>query len=175
MVNYTKGQRVRPLSIGKIRRVAGTVRSALGVPGGQINMLRLFEHVLPSLIPGYDWEVRSMEEMGSDHGLTYPNHPMIVLREDVYENVANRMPRDRFTLAHEIGHVFLHRGEVVLARNSNPKVYECPEWQADTFAAEFLMPFEEATKCRSPAEIMERFNVSAAAAQRRYQKVRSVK
>lgn len=48
--------------------------------------------------------------------------------------------RDRFTIAHELGHYFLHsrQGEtpLVAARMDS----ELPEWEANWFAAAFLMP-----------------------------------
>ena len=46
------------------------------------------------------------------------------------------------TIAHEIGHIFLH-AEVPMAKNyeqSEIKVYEDSEWQADVFAEELLAP-----------------------------------
>lgn len=48
--------------------------------------------------------------------------------------------RDRFTIAHELGHYFLHsrQGEVPLAAARLDS--ERPEWEANWFAAAFLMP-----------------------------------
>lgn len=51
--------------------------------------------------------------------------------------------RDRFTIAHELGHYFLHslvgKKRIRIAREgSNPA-----EWEANCFAAGFLMPKEE--------------------------------
>ncbi|TGL28156.1 ImmA/IrrE family metallo-endopeptidase [Leptospira koniambonensis] len=51
--------------------------------------------------------------------------------------------RNRFTLAHELGHYFLHSDEgrirIQAARRGSTKT----EWQANWFAAAFLMPQEE--------------------------------
>jgi Zn-dependent peptidase ImmA (M78 family) len=68
----------------------------------------------------------------------------------------------------------MHSG-VALARapeTSNHKVYEDAEWQADTFAAEFLMPTPHVCHCCSPEEILETFGVSYSAASTRWEKLR---
>lgn len=48
--------------------------------------------------------------------------------------------RDRFTIAHELGHLFLHaeagRKPLKVARSGSGR----PEWEANWFAAGFLMP-----------------------------------
>ena len=63
------------------------------------------------------------------------------IRNDVYCNATNNIGRDRFTLAHELGHYFLHQTGVGLCRASEPiKSYQNPEWQANTFASFLLMP-----------------------------------
>lgn len=54
------------------------------------------------------------------------------------------MERDRFTIAHEIGHFILHKpGMIELARTQTVQdipIYKKPEWQANTFAGELLAP-----------------------------------
>jgi len=64
-------------------------------------------------------------------------------------NSAHHRNRQRFTLAHEIGHFFLHKGEEVIVdrtfrvnlRNSEAAKAESPEEiEANYFAAELLMP-----------------------------------
>lgn len=79
--------------------------------------------------------------------------------------------RDNFTVAHELGHYFLHRREVpqgnavsFTRRGSNRM-----EWEANWFAAEFLMPdlqvrseFNQGKK--TPREIAMKFGVSQMAA-----------
>lgn len=80
--------------------------------------------------------------------------------------------RQRFTIAHELGHFLLHRPtekhiDVTFARRSGQRNKE--EHQADSFAAELLMPEVEIRKLIADGETsLERlaahFNVSAMAA-----------
>jgi predicted transcriptional regulator len=76
--------------------------------------------------------------------------------------------RDRFTLAHELGHYFLHadQGErrIRAARRGSGRV----EWEANWFAAGFLMPaktFRDAARNDpDPILLAAKFRVSTAAA-----------
>lgn len=78
--------------------------------------------------------------------------------------------RQAFTIAHELGHLFLHtnmnaRGEASFARSGSDR----QEWEANWFAAELLMPeaeFRKAAKeCWSNPDLLaDRFGVSTAAA-----------
>lgn len=76
--------------------------------------------------------------------------------------------RDRFTIAHELGHYLLHSGQgerpLVAARHGSDRA----EWEANWFAAGFLMPEiefrEEFRKTRSRAVLGAKFGVSEAAA-----------
>ncbi|MGZ0175141.1 MAG: ImmA/IrrE family metallo-endopeptidase, partial [Planctomycetales bacterium] len=76
--------------------------------------------------------------------------------------------RDRFTIAHELGHYFLHsdQGEIpiVAFRNGSTRI----EWEANWFAASLLMPKAEfrqaASRDLSVAALAARFGVSQEAA-----------
>jgi hypothetical protein len=75
--------------------------------------------------------------------------------------------RDRFTIAHELGHYFLHSklGEkrITVRRDGSDRV----EWEANWFAAGFLMPEEEfrakLKEWNSHARLAAYFDVSEAA------------
>lgn len=78
--------------------------------------------------------------------------------------------RDRFTIAHELGHYFLHsiQGEmsIVADRGASKRV----EWEANWFAAAFLMPVKQFQENWDSLPALERtaclskiFNVSTAA------------
>lgn len=100
----------------------------------------------------------------------------IYIKESVYCEAAHKKYcRARYTIAHEIGHFMLHRvlNALNFARTNETesyKVYEDPEWQADTFASELLMPYEQCLGL-SPQEIRRKYHVSKAAANTRYRKI----
>lgn len=64
----------------------------------------------------------------------------------IYVNALHHPRRQRFTIAHELGHYFLHRDkkqkfvDKKLFRNGETNIFET---QANKFAAEILMPEEE--------------------------------
>lgn len=101
---------------------------------------------------------------------------MVYVKESVMEQACRRsFKRGAFTLAHELGHYLLHylQNDVVLSRVSddiNVPIYCDPEWQADTFASEFLMPYEECVDM-DEEEIRKTYHVSRRAAEVRYNKI----
>src|SRR5690606_38684487 len=107
-------------------------------------VVQLLEFFLPNLDEKFTYEIVPIEEMMGSYAETYPEQSKIVIREDVYTRAIEGVPRDRFTIAHEIGHFILHRpGRIVLARKTkHDKIpaYKNPEWQANTFAGELLAP-----------------------------------
>ena len=90
----------------------------------------------------YSFEVVSKDEMGDKHGETFPDERIICIRGDVYQRAVNGHGRDRLTIAHEVGHLFLHNSRVVsfcqLSDDQTVPAYEDPEWQANCFAGELL-------------------------------------
>lgn len=166
------GIKVRPLSTKRIRAVSQAIRKLFSIPPGAVDVIQFLEGTL--LKAGVDFQILSKEEMGRDHGLTYPDAGIICIREDVYIGACEDNGRDRFTILHEAGHLVLHTG-VSLARstsNGNHAWYEDSEWQANAFAAEFLMPVDEILQhCNSPQDIVDRFLVSYEAAEIRWHKL----
>jgi len=170
-----KGSKVPAKAIWQIRKDADYIRAVLGLKNKKINMVSLIEFILPKLLPGFSYEVIDESEMGIDEARTYPDKQLIYIRADIYNAVTNGDRRAQFTLAHELGHLVMHSNLGKLrsyARNSQEhKIYEDSEWQADTFAAEFLMPYEFVKTCKNPQEIFDEFGVSMSAAKVRYQKI----
>lgn len=96
--------------------------------------------------------------------------------------------RDRFTIAHELGHLFLHylsasagRKDVVMVAtrwvDENDKALQRAEWEANWFAAAFLMPMDAFSKAYKEnggsAELTAaQFGVSPKAAEIRAQSIR---
>ncbi len=81
-------------------------------------------------------------------GLTLPTFE-VYLSENTYIDAENGQGRARFTVAHEAFHGLHHCWQlhdrlehrtVALFRRNEIPTYRDPEWQANCFAAEFLMP-----------------------------------
>ncbi len=116
-----------------------------------------------------DLRIGTRKEMGDYEGFTDPKGQFIVLREDVYENAWNGNGRDRFTVAHELGHFFLHTG-IPMARaasDSSIKPFRLSEPQANQFAAELLMPRQFLNAGDTVQSVIDRHGVSINAAANR--------
>ena len=100
----------------------------------------------------------------------------IYIKESVMDEACRRsFKRGTFTLVHELGHFLLHylQNEAKLTRVTDDTVVPIfcnPEWQADTFASEFLMPYE-ACLSLTIEEIRKRYHVSRQAAEVRFNKI----
>ncbi len=141
MVSYV----ATPTSRKKIRVIAQTLRKLSGLEDKiYVPIIHLLELWLPIVEENFTYEVVSKTELDGEYAVTYPEQNKIAIREDVYERACNGVPRDRFTIAHEIGHLLLHSpGTIKLARgieSNKVPAYKDPEWQANTFAAELLAP-----------------------------------
>lgn len=85
-----------------------------------------------------------------------PETGELILDESTYIGLLDDEGRDRFTVAHEIGHVVLHRPyyksisrrrrQAILLNRSQVKPYQHPEKQSDVFASEFLIPTHHASQ-----------------------------
>lgn len=146
-----KGYKAPPQSIDSIRVITQKLRKLFGKEAGHLKIMDLMEFVIPMIDREFEWEVSDdqfLYQMGYE-AYYDPKGTAIVIRDDVYDCATSgdsSSLRHQFTLAHELGHYFLHRGlNPVLPRGGIPthKTYEDTEWQADTFAGELLMPFDE--------------------------------
>lgn len=113
------------------------------------------------------------------------------LREDVWARAAAGEARDRFTVAHLLGHAVLHQellerpaqpaleDRATTTRPDEPQAYESAEWQATTFALAFLLPLDAVAtylaRQRAASFTLQRFaehfGVSQAAAVRRIEQL----
>lgn len=130
-------------------------------------ILSFVENILPILIPDFQFEVVPEAEMGNKHGETYPSKNLIRIREDIYLRAAAGEGRDRLTVAHEVGHLFLHEDDSIalcrLETGDKLKPYEDPEWQADAFGGE-LLASSYLIEGMNSREVEKMCGVSAAAA-----------
>lgn len=104
-----------------------------------------------------------------------PEQRSITLSADTYAKACDDDPRARFTVIHELGHILLAHART-LNRDIGAKIeaYEDSEWQANQFAAEFLMPLSHMVECghRNAEQLMLAYQVSAPAAERRINQLR---
>ena len=94
--------------------------------------------------------------------------------------------RNRFSIAHELGHLFLHFPRVAREHPGEPMIatrwvdeddpeQQRAEWEANWFGSAFLMPrdaFRDAYKSDPIDEVADSFGVSVQAAQVRAQSLR---
>lgn len=161
------GRQVLPMSAGSLEAYAQNVRDALGFRSlPRIDCEAVFDLILPQALPGFEYELRERSEMLNAEGYAAPDERRIILREDVFLGACEGRGRDRFTAAHEIGHVLLHSSDRLVHARSNgrPPAYACPEWQANTFASELLIDRRQVPPGSTEAVLMEMFGVTAAAA-----------
>ena len=154
-----------PLSLEQIREKASAFRKIFGLTeNGYVDIVKVLEALQEY---GVEIEIAPVHEMANKHGQTYPAKPKIVIREDIYERACDGYGRDRLTVAHEIGHLFLHgTDKISLARVEKEYAVPTwcdPEWQANAFAGELLAPFRF-IKELSISDIQAKYGVSATAA-----------
>ncbi len=162
--------RSQPRSKKDIRNKADLIRSIvneLSENNDDFPIIEFVEIILPQIFDDFILHIEEAKEMNNNHGLTDVQAGTIKIREDVYYGACNGNGRDRFTIAHELGHYLLHsKDNLKLARSdSEIKVYENPEWQANTFAAELLMPCSLIAKGDTKETLSKRFGVSYSAAE----------
>ncbi|NBB11836.1 ImmA/IrrE family metallo-endopeptidase [Pseudomonas sp. SLFW] len=154
---------VPPLTCAEIISVATDVRQRFGVTGDRYPVVQILEVGMLLLDPEFTFGVKERYLMKDDLGQTVPSENAIYLREDVYKRAANDVYNDRFTVAHELGHHFLHKNVKVTFHQKHHRRKYRPqtdsEWQADIFGAALMMPVRRLIKCRSLDEAAVRFGV----------------
>ena len=86
--------------------------------------------------------------------------------------------RQRFSIAHELGHIFLHSTKLPTVYNREPTPNDDPiEAEANVFASRLLAPLcvLHQLNVRSSEEIAERCNISMAAAQIRFERLTAIR
>ena len=152
---------VTPRSRLEIVSIVKHIKKQIHFDGLNFPIVEFIEHVLPQIDESFKYEYCQKNELPANVYAYYsPIDNLMKIREDVYIGASNGNSRDRFTLAHEVGHYFLHN-EVILTRKSESEIppYENPEWQANVFAGELLIPSQEIIGMEI-SEIMCNCNVS---------------
>lgn len=169
--------KVAPKRRVEIENYANAWRDALGVEHScqAPDMLALLENELPRLFTDFALIVKDDQAMDGAEGYTeFEPTPRIVLSNSSYESAGNQLGRGRWTAAHELGHLVLHKSAVPFERALGEytkvkqlAIFESAEWQANAFAAGFLMPEHLVRDYVNPCEVASFFSVSRQAAENR--------
>ena len=167
-----------------IELIADTMRRMLPVPArGRLFALDLFERLDELTLPvesddfrveyairrlPYRVEARTRVDLAA-------RMFEVAISPECYGNMLRGFPRMLFTVCHEIGHLVLHRAELVSPRASIAATplppYATTEWQASAFAIAFIAPVAELLKLQdelgflSPLDICRTFGCSREAAE----------
>lgn len=177
-----KGVKVKGKSRQSIRRDAHIVRDVFA------SQLELSRPVLP-IVDILEWldtegiiqlDVLEQKEMGDTAAELQPimhRLPVLYLNESVYELACNDDNFGRFTIAHELGHYFLHSNQwPAYARSqesTDHKAFEDSEWQANTFAGELLVDSRTVMQlCHSVNDVMHVYGVSRQTAEIQWEELR---
>ena len=173
MMKRKLGKRVAPTCGDKIRKEAQQLRDALQQKKPYIKVVSLLE-VLQEM-EFLEFEIIEDQELGDEEAISYPDKGLMKIKQSVYDKAYEGDGHCRFTIAHELGHLQMHKGQASFARGETEvhEVYEDSEWQADTFASEFLIDQRLITKNDSIYDLSKRFGVSHSAAARRLTKLRN--
>lgn len=166
-----EGHPVAPMSRLAIRKAAQHARTVLGLPDGRINTPRFLDQLTPFGIY-YDVFDRTSEFVPAGVEACYiPEERTLYIRDTVYDDMCKCGPRAQFTIGHELGHAILAHRRTYNRQSEPVPIYCNSEWQANAFAAEFVMPILEinARKLHTAEAISKHFGVSMAAARNRLQ------
>ena len=166
-----KSTKVSPMSRMGMRNVTNSLKKQFSIPIDKpFPIVKFLEYVLAGL--GLKYEIVPDEEMRGVYAEAIPERGLLRISETTYNGACDGVHRDKFTIAHEIGHLLLHVPErVSFARSLDEiKPYESPEWQANTFAGELLV-HTDFIKGLSVEEVANKYEVSIAVA--RIQKEKS--
>lgn len=173
-----RGVRVAPLNCQLIRQAADEIRKIFSIPPGHVDIVGLYEFGLQE--KGWDYDICEDSALADDVlAMSYPDRHLVRVKLSTWSKALRGDRMCRFTLAHELGHLFLHTSERLgFARHhrssqGNHSFFEDSEWQADRFAAELLTPAHEllATDLSAP-QIVAAYGVSRKSADIR---IRSLK
>lgn len=157
------------LSRRKIELLANNIRQRFNCNDCYFDIVSFVEIVIPAIDETFNYEYASSNELSPGMYAYYdPTNNTMKILSSVYDRACEDIGRDRFTIAHEVGHYFLHQDGYSFARINQliPK-YCDPEWQANTFASALLIPRAQ-TKFMSIEEIKDKCKVSYQAAEIAY-------
>lgn len=156
---------VPPMSRAAIRHLARQVRETLEWKEPHFPIVEYME-IYHQIDKSFVYDICEKEIMGDNHGITFPDKKIMLIREDVYEGAVDGNGRDRLTIAHEFGHLHMHTnlGLARKAADADIPAFRSSEWQANCFGGELLVSAAHIAACRDPWEASQVFGVSLDAA-----------
>lgn len=142
-ITYLKAtDRVASLPRARIESYAEKVAKSFGlVPGADINPFVMFMGGVIHFKSPFDGDYA--QESIFVHG---PGE------FDIIVSAASNYTRSRFTIAHELGHYLLHSGMGEVPLKANRGGDDRAEWEANWFAAAFLMPADDIRKAATKVD-----------------------
>ncbi|RQW70335.1 ImmA/IrrE family metallo-endopeptidase [Halomonas sp. YLB-10] len=157
--------KVTPQSRESIQCEAQSFRDTLELSAPKVPIVHIYEVLQHVAEDELDLEVLEDDELPDEEAKTFPDTRLVQVRQSVYDAAFDGHARSRFTLAHELGHYFMHRDQPAsFSRATNFPIFCDSEWQADRFASELLIDRRLFDSSWSVEQIMETFGVSRKAA-----------
>ena len=161
---HREGFCVSPRKEVEIRNIAEQIRK-LFYPHNHkyLDVIDFLERKMPFVFEYFHYEIVEPHELPDREAEMDPIGFCIRIQEPIYEKAIENDGHCRFTIAHELGHWFLHREQTLAFgrpdRGGKIPPYRHSEWQADVFARNFLAPWSLA-KGMSAGQIEKVFEVS---------------
>ena len=155
-----------PRSRADIVKLVRYIKKSIQFTGLNFPVCSFVEQILPLTDKTFDYDYVDKSELPKNTYAYYdPINNIMKIDQDVYLRATEGGVRDRFTIAHEIGHYFLV-DKIAYTRSENEVVpaYMDPEWQANVFASELLIPSDK-IRNMSGIEITKKCCVSKSAAE----------
>lgn len=163
---------VESKSRSEIRSIATQFREKFGLQNELYFPIEKILDILSLIMNKFNYEIVEDDVLPQNtHAKTNISTGVISIKQSIYEGACEGKGRDRFTIAHEIGHflMFCVYGFDLYENNGDIKIppYQDPEWQADCFAGELMIP-KNLVENMMPDEIVKLCGVSLEAAQYQY-------
>lgn len=158
------------LSDVEIENSAQQLRQSLRIADEpSFNVVSLLENEVPRVITGFRFlvmEASQAEKSVEAYSRIFP--PSIFVRSDIRNLAAQGEPRSRFTIAHELAHLWLGTELRATRRRGSPQQarirLRAEEEEASKFAAAFLMPMHLVQQIHDPVRLSIQCKVSVEAA-----------
>jgi Zn-dependent peptidase ImmA (M78 family) len=169
-------------NIDELEQIAMRIRRAAGLEAvGTFDVVDVTENQLPVTFPGLKLIRVHDEQLPYAEAEANASTNTILVRESIYQKATEWNPRARMIIMEEVCHIALgHHGprfrrHGTLGKVAYSQAEKRDEHEARQLAALLLAPTFYAKQCSSPEEIVERFFISAEAAEYRWEEVQRAK